>query len=114
MTLSRSFTVGRLRCHTLEGGRQRLDGGAMFGVVPYPLWSRRVPPDERMRIPLAMRCLLVEHPDGPVLIDTALGNKEDAQVPRHLRGGERRAGGRHPAGGCPRDRGVPARATSGW
>jgi glyoxylase-like metal-dependent hydrolase (beta-lactamase superfamily II) len=79
VTLSRSFTVGRLRCHTLEGGRQRLDGGAMFGVVPYPLWSRRAPPDERMRIPLAMRCLLVEHPDGPVLIDTALGNKEDAK-----------------------------------
>ena len=79
MSLSRSFTVGRLRCHTLEGGRQRLDGGAMFGVVPYPLWSRRAPPDERMRIPLAMRCLLVEHPDGPVLIDTALGNKEDAK-----------------------------------
>jgi glyoxylase-like metal-dependent hydrolase (beta-lactamase superfamily II) len=51
----------------------------MFGVVPYPLWSRRVPPDDRMRIPLAMRCLLVEHPEGPVLIDTALGNKEDAR-----------------------------------
>jgi hypothetical protein len=34
VTLSRSFTVGRFRCHTLEGGRQRLDGGAMFGVVP--------------------------------------------------------------------------------
>jgi glyoxylase-like metal-dependent hydrolase (beta-lactamase superfamily II) len=79
VSLSRSFTVGRLRCHTLEGGMQRLDGGAMFGVVPYPLWSRRVTPDERMRIPLAMRCLLVEHPDGPVLIDTALGNKEDAK-----------------------------------
>lgn len=79
MTLARAFTVGGLRCHTLEGGLQRLDGGAMFGVVPYPLWSRRVTPDERMRIPLAMRCLLVEHPDGPVLIDTALGNKEDAK-----------------------------------
>ena len=79
MTLARAFTVGGLRCHTLEGGLQRLDGGAMFGVVPYPLWSKRVTPDERMRIPLAMRCLLVEHPDGPVLIDTALGNKEDAK-----------------------------------
>ena len=77
MTLSRTFQVGGLRCHTLEGGRQRLDGGAMFGVVPYPLWSRRVPHDERGRIPLAMRCLLVEHPDGLMLIDTALGNKED-------------------------------------
>ena len=79
MTLSRTFKVGGLTCHTLEGGSQRLDGGAMFGVVPYPLWSRRVEHDERHRIPLAMRCLLVEHPDGPVLIDTALGNKEDAR-----------------------------------
>jgi glyoxylase-like metal-dependent hydrolase (beta-lactamase superfamily II) len=79
MTLSRTFQVGGLRCHTLEGGRQRLDGGAMFGVVPYPLWTRRAPHDERHRIPLAMRCLLVEHPDGLVLVDTALGNKEDAK-----------------------------------
>jgi glyoxylase-like metal-dependent hydrolase (beta-lactamase superfamily II) len=77
VTLSQSFRVGGLRCHLLEGGFQRLDGGAMFGVVPYPLWSRRVPHDDRHRILLALRCLLVEHPDGPVLIDTGLGNKED-------------------------------------
>src|SRR5215208_5973517 len=77
MPLARAFQVGGLRCHTLEGGRQRLDGGAMFGVVPRPLWQTRVQPDERHRIPLAMRCLLVEHPEGLVLIDTALGNKEE-------------------------------------
>jgi glyoxylase-like metal-dependent hydrolase (beta-lactamase superfamily II) len=77
VTLSQSFQLGELRCHLLEGGFQRLDGGAMFGVVPYPLWSRRVAHDDRHRILLAMRCLLVEHPDGPVLIDTGLGNKED-------------------------------------
>lgn len=79
MTLSRSLSVGGLRCHILEAGIQRLDGGAMFGVVPYPLWSTRTEPDDRRRIPLAMRCLLVEHPDGLVLIDTGLGNKEDAK-----------------------------------
>jgi glyoxylase-like metal-dependent hydrolase (beta-lactamase superfamily II) len=79
VTLAQSFQVGRLRCHTLEGGRQRLDGGAMFGVVPRTLWETRVRPDERHRIPLAMRCLLIEHPDGLVLVDTALGNKEDAR-----------------------------------
>lgn len=77
MTLSRSFRVGGLRCHTLEAGLERLDGGAMFGVVPRPLWSKRVEPDDRNRIPLALRCLLVEHPDGLVLIDTGVGNKED-------------------------------------
>jgi glyoxylase-like metal-dependent hydrolase (beta-lactamase superfamily II) len=77
MALSQTFTLGSLRCHLLEGGWQRLDGGAMFGVVPKPLWSRKVPPDDRNRILLAMRCLLIEHPDGPVLVDTALGDKED-------------------------------------
>ena len=77
MSLAQAFQIGGLRCHTLEGGLQRLDGGAMFGVVPRPLWSKRMAPDERHRIPLAMRCLLVEHPDGLVLVDTALGNKED-------------------------------------
>jgi glyoxylase-like metal-dependent hydrolase (beta-lactamase superfamily II) len=77
MSLIHTFHLGRLRCHVLEGGKQRLDGGAMFGVVPKPLWSKKIVPDERNRIPMAMRCLLVEHPDGLVLIDTALGNKED-------------------------------------
>lgn len=77
MSIAHSFHVGGLRCFTLEGGRQRLDGGAMFGVVPKPLWSKRIQPDERNRIPLGLRCLLVEHPHGLVLIDTGLGNKED-------------------------------------
>jgi glyoxylase-like metal-dependent hydrolase (beta-lactamase superfamily II) len=79
VSLTRTFQVGGLRCHTLEGGIQRLDGGAMFGVVPRVLWTRRVQPDDRNRIPLALRCLLVEHPDGLVLIDNGLGNKEDAK-----------------------------------
>jgi glyoxylase-like metal-dependent hydrolase (beta-lactamase superfamily II) len=73
------FTIGRLRCHALEGGLQHLDGGAMFGVVPKPLWERRMAADARNRIPLALRCLLVEHEDGLVLIDTGLGNKENAK-----------------------------------
>jgi glyoxylase-like metal-dependent hydrolase (beta-lactamase superfamily II) len=77
VTLFHSFQVGHLRCHTLEGGLQRLDGGAMFGVVPRTLWRTRIEPDERNRIPLAMRCLLIEHSDGLILVDTALGNKED-------------------------------------
>jgi glyoxylase-like metal-dependent hydrolase (beta-lactamase superfamily II) len=79
MTLVNTFSVGSLRCHTLEAGLQRLDGGAMFGVVPKPLWEKRAPPDERNRIPLAMRCLLVEHPDGLILVDTGVGDKDDAR-----------------------------------
>jgi glyoxylase-like metal-dependent hydrolase (beta-lactamase superfamily II) len=72
-----TFRVGHFTCHALEAGSQRLDGGAMFGVVPKPLWERRIPADERNRIPLALRCLLVEHDDGLVLVDTGIGNKED-------------------------------------
>lgn len=74
-----TIRVGHFTCHALEGGRQHLDGGAMFGVVPKPLWERRIPADARNRIPLALRCLLVEHPGGLVLIDTGIGNKEDAK-----------------------------------
>jgi glyoxylase-like metal-dependent hydrolase (beta-lactamase superfamily II) len=51
----------------------------MFGVVPKPLWERRIPPDARNRIPLALRCLLVEHDDGLVLVDTGVGDKDDAK-----------------------------------
>src|SRR5512146_2067594 len=51
----------------------------MFGIVPRPLWERRTTPDARNRIPLAMRCLLVEHDDGLVLVDTGLGDKDDAK-----------------------------------
>jgi glyoxylase-like metal-dependent hydrolase (beta-lactamase superfamily II) len=76
MKLVHTFKVGRLTCHTLESGLQRLDGGAMFGVVPKALWARKLPADERNRIPLAMRCLLIEHDAGPVLVDTGAGNKE--------------------------------------
>jgi hypothetical protein len=53
--LVESLTVGRLRVHTIQAGGQKLDGGAMFGVVPKPLWERRIVPDERNRIQLGMR-----------------------------------------------------------
>lgn len=70
-------TLGALRIHALQAGGQQLDGGAMFGVVPKPLWEKKIPADAKNRIPMGMRCLLVEHPEGLVLIDTGAGNKED-------------------------------------
>ncbi len=79
LPLHRTRRLGRFTLHALEAGLQRLDGGAMFGVVPKPLWEKRIPADERNRIPLAMRCLLVETPDALVLIDNGAGNKEDAK-----------------------------------
>jgi glyoxylase-like metal-dependent hydrolase (beta-lactamase superfamily II) len=68
--------LGDFRIHALHAGSQKLDGGAMFGVVPKPLWEKRIAADERNRIPLAMRCLLVETTDALVLIDNGCGNKE--------------------------------------
>ena len=65
---------GEFEFHALSDGTLALDGGQMFGVVPKPLWEKRIPADARNRIPLGLRCLLVEHPDGLVLIDTGVGN----------------------------------------
>ncbi|HSU97044.1 MAG TPA: MBL fold metallo-hydrolase, partial [Gemmatimonadaceae bacterium] len=77
--LVQSRRIGALNVHAIQAGGQRLDGGAMFGVVPKPLWERRIPADERNRIQLGMRCLLIEHPSGLVLIDSGAGNKENAK-----------------------------------
>ena len=76
LPLVQTRQVGTLRVHALQAGLQQLDGGAMFGVVPRTLWERKIPPDAKNRIPLGMRCLLVEHPDELVLIDTGVGDKE--------------------------------------
>ena len=74
--LVQSAQLGRWRIHAIQAGGQKLDGGAMFGVVPKPLWERKIKPDDRNRIALGMRCLLVEHESGLILIDTGAGNKE--------------------------------------
>ena len=77
LPLVQSRPLGSLTVHALQAGLQQLDGGAMFGVVPKTLWERKIPADARNRIALGMRCLLVEHADGLVLIDTGVGDKEN-------------------------------------
>jgi glyoxylase-like metal-dependent hydrolase (beta-lactamase superfamily II) len=74
--LLEQLRLGELDISLIQAGGQRLDGGAMFGVVPKPLWERRIPADERNRIALGMRCVLIRHPSGLVLVDTGAGNKE--------------------------------------
>ncbi len=74
-----TLTLGDWTLHTIEAGALWLDGGAMFGSVPRPLWSRTNPPDERNRIPLAMRCLLMVGHGRKVLVDVGLGDKSDAK-----------------------------------
>ena len=65
--------LGRYTLYEIETGRFGLDGGAMFGIVPKPLWQKQMPPDERNRITLAARCLLLEGRDRLILIDNGLG-----------------------------------------
>jgi glyoxylase-like metal-dependent hydrolase (beta-lactamase superfamily II) len=74
--LTETRRIGTLRVHAIQAGGQKLDGGAMFGVVPKPLWERRITPDARNRIQLGMRCLVIEHDIGLILIDNGAGNKE--------------------------------------
>lgn len=67
--------IGDYKLHVIEAGILGLDGGAMFGIVPKALWERRIPADEKNRIPLHMRCLLLESSDRLILIDNGLGDK---------------------------------------
>ncbi len=69
--------IGPYRLHSIDTGGFRLDGGAMFGIIPRPLWERRITPDDRNRIPLRMRCLLLEGEGRLILIDAGVGHKYD-------------------------------------
>ncbi len=61
------------RLFSLEGNSQKLDGGAMFGNAPKPLWERWAAPDDRNRIDLACRALLIKEPDRWILFETGIG-----------------------------------------
>jgi glyoxylase-like metal-dependent hydrolase (beta-lactamase superfamily II) len=68
---------------TVDTGFFKLDGGAMFGVVPKTIWSRTNPSDENNLCPWAMRCLLVSDGNRLVLIDNGIGDKQDARFFSH-------------------------------
>lgn len=72
-------SIGPFNLYSLEAGRFRLDGGAMFGVVPKTLWSRYIDVDEKNRIHMAMRCLLIEskNTNKLYLVDNGSGTKFD-------------------------------------
>lgn len=72
-----SISLGPYKVHFVSGGRFRLDGGAMFGVVPKTLWSRVAPADEKNRIRMGMNCLLIEGNGKRVLVDAGSGTKND-------------------------------------
>jgi glyoxylase-like metal-dependent hydrolase (beta-lactamase superfamily II) len=73
--------LGDLEFHVLVDGYVSLDGGAMFGVVPKVFWEKKIPPDGRNRVQLAMNCLLVHAGGKRILVETGMG----AKMPPKLR-----------------------------
>jgi methylmalonyl-CoA epimerase len=76
------YSLGHFELVTLSDGFFWLDGGAMFGVVPRPLWEKKLPADDSNRIPLAMRPLIIRDGKSTVLIDAGCGDKMDAKSAR--------------------------------
>ncbi len=73
-----------MKIHVINTGNFKLDGGAMFGVVPKTIWSKTNPADENNMCSWAMRCLLIEYNDKKILIDTGIGNKQNEKFFRHF------------------------------
>ena len=65
-----------MKIYPIETGNFKLDGGAMFGVVPKSLWQRTNPTDEKNLIDMSMRCMLIEEGDRLTLVDTGVGDKQ--------------------------------------
>jgi len=65
-----------MNLYPIEAGNFKLDGGAMFGVVPKPIWNKTNPADENNLIDIAARCLLIEDGNRLILIDTGMGDKQ--------------------------------------
>lgn len=72
-----------MQLHTIDAGFFKLDGGAMFGVVPKKMWQTMNPPDANNLCTWAMRCLLIEDGKRLILIDCGLGDKQDAKFFGH-------------------------------
>ena len=72
-----------MQLYSIETGDFKLDGGAMFGVVPKSIWSKLNPADENNLCSWAMRCLLIEDGNKLILVDTGIGNKQDAKFFSH-------------------------------
>jgi glyoxylase-like metal-dependent hydrolase (beta-lactamase superfamily II) len=76
--------MSNIRLTTIPCGHFKLDGGAMFGVVPRRMWAKMNPPDEQNMCIWALRCLLVRTSDRNILIDTGIGNKQDEKFRSHF------------------------------
>ena len=72
-----------MKLYTVNAGHFKLDGGAMFGVVPKSLWNRANPADDNNMCSWALRCLLIEHGNHRILVDTGMGSKQDERFFSH-------------------------------
>ncbi len=72
-----------MQIYSIHTGNFKLDGGAMFGVVPKSIWQKTNPADENNLCTWALRCMLVVNGDRKILIDTGMGNKQDAKFFSH-------------------------------
>jgi glyoxylase-like metal-dependent hydrolase (beta-lactamase superfamily II) len=72
--------IGKYTVHLIESGAFALDGGAMFGVVPKTLWTKANPADEKNRIAMVTRNILLVSDNRKILVDTGMGNKWDAKA----------------------------------
>ena len=72
-----------MKLYTINAGYFKLDGGAMFGVVPKTMWNKANPADENNMCSWAMRCLLIEHGNYKILVDTGMGYKQDEKFFSH-------------------------------
>jgi hypothetical protein len=72
-----------MKLYSVNAGYFKLDGGAMFGVVPKSIWSNLNPADENNMCNWAMRCLLIEDEGKLILIDTGIGNKQSEKFFSH-------------------------------
>ena len=72
-----------MRVYSINAGHFKLDGGAMFGVVPKTMWNKVNPADENNMCSWAMRCMLIEHGNYKILIDNGMGNKQDEKFFSH-------------------------------
>jgi glyoxylase-like metal-dependent hydrolase (beta-lactamase superfamily II) len=93
-------TLNNMKLHVINTGFFKLDGGAMFGVVPKSIWQKTNPPDSNNLCNWAMRCLLIEDGDRLILIDNGIGDKQDAKFfgHYHLHGSDTLSKSIHDAG----------------
>src|SRR6185312_12276906 len=71
------YEPSTMNLFTIDTGFFKLDGGAMFGVVPKSIWQKTNPADSNNLCTWAMRCLLIEDGDKLILVDNGIGNKQD-------------------------------------